>query len=64
LVKLGGTVTFQTVIALPVVASVGDLPASVLTAIIVAVGLRQAWYMNRDPGRPVFQGPFRFSAQA
>jgi DNA-directed RNA polymerase subunit RPC12/RpoP len=64
LVKFGGTVTFQTVIALPIVASVGDLPASFLTAIIVAVGLRQAWYMNRDPGRPVFQGPFRFSTQA
>jgi len=59
LVKLGGTVTLQTVITLPVIASIGDLPSSILTAIIIAVGLRQAWYMNRDPGRPVFHGPFR-----
>jgi DNA-directed RNA polymerase subunit RPC12/RpoP len=64
LVRLGGTVTLQTVITLPVIESFGDLPASFLTAIIIAVGLRQAWYMNRDPGRPTFQGPFRFTAQA
>jgi len=64
LVKLGGTVTLQTVITLPIIESVGDLPSSILTAIIIAVGLRQAWYMNRDPGRPAFQGPFRFTAQA
>jgi hypothetical protein len=65
LVESGGTVTLQTVITLPFVESFGNLGAgSILTAIIIAVGLRQAWYMNRDPGRPVFQGPFRFSAQA
>ncbi|HXB23319.1 MAG TPA: hypothetical protein VNV25_01185 [Gemmatimonadaceae bacterium] len=64
LVRLGGTMTLQTVITLPIIESVGDLPASVLTAIIIAVGLRQAWYMNRDPGRPVFYGPFRVNAQA
>ena len=59
LVKLGGTVTLQTLITLPIIESLGNLPASFLTAIIIAVGLRQAWYMNRDPGRPVFHGPFR-----
>jgi hypothetical protein len=36
----------------------------ILTAIIIAVGLRQAWYMNRDPGKPVFHGPFRVGATA
>jgi len=62
--KYGGTVTPETVISLPIIESVGHLPSSLLSAIIIAVGLRQAWYMNRDPGRPAFQGPFRVSTQA
>jgi hypothetical protein len=52
------------VLALPFVVIFGSGAGGVLTAIIIAVGLRQAWYMNRDPGKPVFHGPFRVSATA
>lgn len=52
------------VLSLPVLATVGTGAGGILTGIIIAVGLRQAWVMNRDPGRPVFRGPFRVGAAA
>ena len=43
---------------------VAPISLLMVAAWFIAVGLRQAWYMNRDPGRPVFYGPFRVNAQA
>jgi hypothetical protein len=52
------------VLALPFLVTFSSGAGGILTAIIIAVGLRQAWYMNRDPGKPVFHGPFRVGATA
>jgi hypothetical protein len=52
------------VLILPFVMTFASGAGGILTAIIIAVGLRQAWYMNRDPGKPVFHGPFRVGATA
>jgi hypothetical protein len=52
------------VLITPFVVTFAGGAGGILTAIIIAVGLRQAWYMNRDPGKPVFQGPFRLGATA
>lgn len=46
------------VMALPLIASFGDLPGSLLSALIIGIGLQQAWSMNRRP-RLTFEGPFR-----
>jgi hypothetical protein len=58
--------TFAALIGLsliiPLLSTLGDLPVSLLTGIIIAVGLRQAWMMNRAPPAPVFHGPFRVAA--
>jgi hypothetical protein len=45
----------------PVFATFGGLPVSLLTGVIIAVGLRQAWVMNGRAPAPVFHGPFRVS---
>lgn len=52
-------VIFARVLAIPVLAVFGGLPASLITGIIIAVGLRQAWIMNRAYPRPVFHGPYK-----
>jgi hypothetical protein len=52
------------VLGLPIVETISSGAGGILTGIIIAVGLRQAWSMNRDPGRPVFHGPFRVGAAA
>jgi hypothetical protein len=52
------------VLALPFVVTFSSGAGGILTAVIIAVGLRQAWYMNGDPGKPVFHGPFRVGATA
>jgi hypothetical protein len=50
--------------AYPVIHIVTGLPASLLTAFIVALGLVQAWRMNQAPARPIFHGPFRVGGGA
>jgi hypothetical protein len=52
------------VLALPFLEVFGGGVGGILSAIIIGVGLRQAWWMNRDPGKPVFHGPFRIGATA
>jgi hypothetical protein len=52
------------ILALPVMAIFSSGVGGILTGIIIGVGLRQAWYMNRNPGKPVFHGPFRVGAPA
>ena len=52
------------VLALPFYVVFRSGAGGILTAIIIGVGLRQAWWMNRDPGKPVFHGPFRVGATA
>jgi hypothetical protein len=52
------------VLAFPVLATFGNMPVSLLTGVIIGVGLRQAWIMNRQADRPVFHGPFRVGATA
>jgi hypothetical protein len=51
-------------VALPIMVVVTGFPQTILTAIIIAVGLRQAWQMNHAPPRPVFHGPFRVGGGA
>jgi hypothetical protein len=50
--------------AYPIIHIVTGLPASLLTAFIVALGLVQAWRMNQAPARPIFHGPFRVGGGA
>lgn len=49
-----------TVIAFPIETTIHDP----LMGLIIGIGLWYAWTMNRDPGKPVFQGPFRVGATA
>lgn len=49
-------------LGLPIIV-VGGFPKTLLTAIIIAVGLRYAWKMNAAPAPPVFHGPFRVGAK-
>ena len=51
-------------VALPIIVVVTGFPRTILTAIIIAVGLWQAWQMNHAPPRPVFHGPFRVGGGA
>lgn len=50
------------VAALPVLAVVGSLPGGVITALIIFVGMRQAWKMTGAPWLQVL-GPYRVGAQ-
>jgi hypothetical protein len=52
------------VVALPVRIVLFNLPGSLLTGLIIAIGLWQAWLMNRASTRPSFAGPFRVGARA
>jgi hypothetical protein len=52
------------VLVYPILRVATGFPQSILTAIIIAVGLRQAWQMNHAPPRPVFEGPFRVAGDA
>lgn len=49
---------------LPIMATFESGAGGALTGIIIAVGLAQAWTMNRDLGKPTFHGPFRVGAPA
>ena len=60
----GVTTSPTQVLALPFLEVFAGGAGGILTAIIIGVGLRQAWWMNRDPGKPVFHGPFRVGAPA
>ena len=46
------------VLALPVMAVVGSMPSGILSAIIIGVGLRQAWRMTASTGIAI-TGPFK-----
>jgi hypothetical protein len=62
-IALGVLVLLAAPFFLPVVAVVGSLPMGVLTAIIIAVGLRQAWRMTA-PTDVAISGPFRVGSRA
>jgi len=51
------------VVTLPVAIILGSLPSSLITAVIITIGMRQAWRMT---GAPIleFRGPYRVGAQA
>jgi hypothetical protein len=49
---------FAFVLALPVLVIIGSLPSGLLTALIISVGLRQAWRMTAAPLIDVY-GPYR-----
>jgi hypothetical protein len=42
----------------------GTLGGSWFTVLFIAIGVRQAWFMNRQPPTPVFHGPFKIGAAA
>ncbi len=66
LLRGGAIDRLVTTLELPVLLVLDDLPGSpltaLLTAVIIGVGLRQAWTMNRPLRRPAFEGPFRMAA--
>jgi len=53
------------VVILPVIAIVGSLPAGLISALIIFIGMRRAWRMTGDtgggaaPGATIIAGPFR-----
>jgi len=51
------------VVTLPVAIILGNLPSSLITAVIITIGMRQAWRMT---GAAIleFRGPYRVGAQA
>jgi hypothetical protein len=51
-------------LTIPVMATFGKLPYSLISGLIIGVGLWQAWIMNRPSSRLAFQGPFRVGARA
>lgn len=54
---------FVFVFALPVIAIVGSLPAGLLSAFIIFIGIRQAWRMTAAPSLQL-SGPYRVGADA
>jgi hypothetical protein len=52
------------VFILPIIAVIGSLPAGLISALIIGIGMRRAWRMTGDtgsdaPGVTVIAGPFR-----
>jgi hypothetical protein len=52
------------VLAIPVTVTLAKLPHSLLSGLIIGIGLWYAWTMNRGGTAPAFQGPFRVGARA
>jgi hypothetical protein len=57
------------VAVLPIVAIIGSLPAGLISALIIGIGMRRAWRMTADtgdagPGVMVIAGPFRVGKPA
>lgn len=52
------------VLSLPIRETFDSGIMGAVIAFIIAFGLYQAWIMNRDPGPPVFHGPFRVGMAA
>jgi hypothetical protein len=51
------------IVTLPIAVIVGNLPSGLITAVIIAVGMRQAWRMTAAPILE-FRGPYRVGTQA
>jgi hypothetical protein len=51
------------VVTLPVAIVLGNLPSSLITVVIITIGMRQAWRMTAAPILE-FRGPYRVGAQA
>jgi hypothetical protein len=51
------------VVTLPVAIILGNLPSSLITVVIITIGMRQAWRMTAAPILE-FRGPYRVGAQA
>jgi hypothetical protein len=49
-------------LALPVLIVIGSLPSGLLSALIIGIGMRQAWRMTGAP--PAITGPYRLGADA
>ena len=63
----GMTVAFGALLlftlALPVLSVFGSMPGGILSAIIIGIGLRQAWTMT-GAAAPTIRGPFRVGSAA
>jgi hypothetical protein len=62
LTVLGSLALFVAV--LPIIAVLGSLPAGLISALIIGIGMRRAWRMTADsgsdaPGTTIVAGPFR-----
>lgn len=56
--------TIELILAGPVIETLAQLPYSLLSGLIVGIGLWYAWVMNRPVRLPVFNGPFKIGARA
>jgi hypothetical protein len=64
---VGALVLFVTI--LPIVAIIGSMPAGLISALIIGIGMRRAWRMTADTGSDttgvtVIAGPFRVGKPA
>jgi hypothetical protein len=55
-------VLFAFVAALPVLVIVGSLPSGLISAVIILIGMRQAWRMTAAPVLEIF-GPYRVGVE-
>jgi len=49
-------------LAMPVLIVVGSLPSGLISALIIGIGMRQAWRMTAAP--PAITGPYRLGMDA
>ena len=59
-VLLGLGATFLLIFALPVISVVGSLPSGLISALIIGIGMRQAWRMTAGQTRTI-TGPHRIA---